>query len=306
MKRTSFAISLLYLSCMATNATFATTSAKPIDYTIHYLDSSIWNTIVEENACFNASPNALLVVEPITNGSHRQYKISQYFDQSIARSLYAKPVSEQIHERKIVGRKFCEGIVSISNMDLPFTKNSLNIGDLNDGVLLADKLQMQMVKMWKGLHVMKNLAVTASTGSYQTYELEAFDQEFHAQLDLIESMANNSRFNGIALMNGDVPVLEIPKDGQGEYFTMALQNLSTGSSGLNISSEEICSNSNAQSAVDALHSALQTMDTTYNVVVANKVRLQAMAKQKADVAYISVKNDDFMVQHKKSSIDLED
>lgn len=271
--------------------------------TVRYLDPSIWNITVSEKDCFLAAPRSILEVEPVTSDKGvRTYKVSQIFDAAKVKETYAKSIQEQIKSHKIVGREFCNGIVSISNMDLPFTKGT-SIQDANDGLLLVDKVRHDLAKIEYQLEQMQVLAGKAANGTYSSSQLADLDKQFQAHIHAIDTFVQEAKFNDVYLFNGSTSMIEVPTKGaMSAFVALPLVDLSTNSSSLN--HMNIASTYSAQDSLNALYlSRTPIMDELNNLNVTQKKLMQA-AKETSDTTMVNVTNDDFIVQHQTDSLAL--
>lgn len=293
----SKAIHLLIFATLSSHA-FAD-GAPPLtpkwSITENYLDANVSEKIVDANACFSASPKSLLEVEPIISEGKRAYKISNYFDHDIQKSLYAKPLDQQVQEHKIVGRSFCKGMVSISDMDLPFAKSD-GINDANDGLLMLDTLRAKMMDIANRLDDMSQLAVQAASGTYSSYQLSNMDHEFQAQLAQINVISASARFNGIQLLDGSHDNIQVPVHHGADTIPVHLPDFTSGSMGLNISWLAIDSNQTAQTALAVLNNATTYLDI--NHLKPDEINLLTAATLDAVTTWVDVTKEPFVVQKK--------
>ncbi|MCM3271421.1 flagellin N-terminal helical domain-containing protein [Paenibacillus elgii] len=70
-----------------------------------------------------------------------------------------------------------------------------------DGVSLVQTAEGAMNEVSDMLTRMKELAVKASNGTYNTSDLKAMDEEFQALTNAIDDIANKTTFNGITMLN---------------------------------------------------------------------------------------------------------
>ena len=295
----TIAIQLFFLTTFSHQA-YATKSV-PLDTTERYLDPSIWNITVEENECFKAAPNSLLQIEPkLSDKGYRVYQVTQIFDTKLQREIYSHSIEEQVKNHKVMGREFCGGIVSISNMDLPFTKTE-KIADANDGILMAGKLREAYIDVSKQLTQMMQLAMQGSTGTYSSAQLHNIDSVFQAHLQEIEHIAEMRKFNGSPLLNSSMGYLDIPINGSLAFIRLPLTNLTIGSAGLNITELGLTSNANCQWSLGKLYDLI-IVNTAFADLTAAEVRLKAVANADATITKVDVRTDNFIVQNQEYSL----
>lgn len=175
----------------------------------NFLDLAVSEKVVDGNACFKSSPLAIFEVEPSISNGKRVYKVTQSSGSNVEQAIYAKPLEEQIKDHKIVGRVFCKGVVSISDMDLPFSKAD-GINDANDGVVLLENMQSKIEPVVNQLNVLTKLAIRASSGTYSSTELADLNREFAAYIAELNTIVANSYFNNIQLFDGSTNALNVP------------------------------------------------------------------------------------------------
>lgn len=139
------------------------------------------------------------------------------------------------------------------------TSNSLRQGarNGNDGVSLVQTAQSAMNDISNLLGQMQTLATQASSGTYSSSQLTNLDTEFSELLTEVNRVASSTSFNGVNLLDGSTSSLTVQiGSGNTSYdrLHITLSNLTTGSSGLNISSLSVSSSTNAQAALSSLAS----------------------------------------------------
>lgn len=296
MKNARFPQTLLATLCVGYLSAF-TTSAHAKHHEMRYLDAGIWKIVVTQKDCFHAAPGSLLKVSPIGTVGNRTYRVSQFFDRNIMRTLYETPLDDQIERRAITGEKFCRGIVSISDMNLPITKSDDAISDANDGLLLIDAARHAMAPVMQELQKMTTLATQAASGTYSSVQLSQLNNEFQAHMAAIQHAANTKRFNRVMLMDGSNESVDIAADKGQTHITIPLSNFSTGSAGLNIAALSIDSAARAQDALSTL-SSITAIETEYSALKAAEIQLTAAAKRDAITTFVDETTDDFTVQIK--------
>lgn len=290
----------IILGCLATGISHAKMQ-EPIHHETRYLDPSIWEITVKESDCFLAAPQSLMQVEPVlSENGERVYKIRQYSDPALAKKLYEQPLEEQIKNHKIVGREFCNGIVSTSNLDLPFSKNENTI-DENDGLSLIDKASEDMIDEVAYLEAMYLLAENASRGNYTWYELQDLNDKFQSYKNLIQQIAIGVKFNGIPI-HTKVNPFRIPVSQDTSFITLPILNLTTGIDGLNIATLDIASNSNAQSAYSSMIYSIHATRNNLLQLDSARAALKIAIENDASVTTVNVTTDDYLAQHQKLSL----
>jgi len=148
----------------------------------------------------------------------------------------------------------------------------------NTGVSLVQTAQSAMGDISNLLTQMSTLASEAASGTFSSTQLGNLNTEFGALLNEVNRVASNTQFNGISLLNnagGTVSIQVGSGNTSNDTLTVNLVNLTTGASGLNISSLNISSNSAASSALGSLTTALGTVTTDLANLGASEVNLTA-------------------------------
>lgn len=147
----------------------------------------------------------------------------------------------------------------------------------NNGISLVQTAQSAMQDIQSIITTMTQLASQAANGVNSSVQLSDLDQEFSKLLTEIDRVANDTTFNGINLLSGATSSVTIQVGaGSGTYDTLAvsLSNMTTGSSGLNISSLEISDSSGASAALTALQ-GLSSVTTALASIGASQANLKA-------------------------------
>ncbi|MFB0846160.1 flagellin N-terminal helical domain-containing protein [Paenibacillus oleatilyticus] len=138
-----------------------------------------------------------------------------------------------------------------------------------DGVSLVQTAEGAMNEVSDMLTRMKELAVKASNGTYNTSDLKAMDEEFQALGNAIDDIANKTTFNGITMLNKNVPQsinIQIGNN-SGDSVSVTSQNITKTGLGL----------SGGVSTSAAAKTSLGTIDKAIGLV--NKARSEFGAVQ---------------------------
>ncbi len=148
----------------------------------------------------------------------------------------------------------------------------------NDGISLVQTAQAGMSSITNLLTQMSGLASQASSGTYSSTQLGNINTQFQALLNEVNRVASTSSFNGVNLLDGSTGSISI-QVGSGntsnDRLSVTLSDLTTGSAGLNIASLSVATNGNAQSALAALKTAVNTVSDSFAQLGANQVNLTA-------------------------------
>ena len=147
----------------------------------------------------------------------------------------------------------------------------------NDGISLLQTAEGAISDINTLISQMSTLAVQASSGTYASAQLSDLNTEFAALLTEVNRVANVTTFNGVSLLNNTNTVtIQIGSgDTTNDRLKLTLSNLTTGTSGLNISGLAITSNINAQAALSTLN-AITSVSTALAAFGASEVNLTAV------------------------------
>lgn len=132
----------------------------------------------------------------------------------------------------------------------------------NDGISLTQIADGAAATIGNLLHRMRELATQAASGTVGSTERSYLDQEFLALRSEIDRIADVTEFNGNALLSGannSFSVFVGFKSGANNALSLDLNDLTTGD--LTLSSVNIASSANAQSALANIDSAISAVAT---------------------------------------------
>lgn len=132
----------------------------------------------------------------------------------------------------------------------------------NDGISLTQIADGAAGEIGNLLHRMRELATQAASGTVGSTERSYLDQEFLALRSEIDRIANVTEFNGNALLSGannSFSVFVGFKSGADNSLSLDLNDLTTAD--LSISSVNVSSAANAQSALANIDSAISAVAT---------------------------------------------
>ena len=146
----------------------------------------------------------------------------------------------------------------------------------NDAISLTQTAQSAMQSVLSNLQRMRELATQASTGTYSSGNLTNLNAEYSKLLSEIDRVTNVTTFNGISLLANSTGSLSIQvgaTNTANDRISVSLTK--TDSTTLAINTSSVTSASNAQSALDSLDTAIQTVTTGLANLGANESNLQA-------------------------------
>ncbi|WP_097025875.1 flagellin [Clostridium peptidivorans] len=167
--------------------------------------------------------------------------------------------------------------------------------NIQDGISLLQVADGAMDEITKTLHRMKEVAVEASNGTLTNEDRSALEEEFNQLNQSIDSIANETEFNGIKLLNEDKSLTIKIKDNPGIFYDLTLFDSSTNALDLdNASLSSISSSSNTISKVDeALNKVIvnrtalgihsNNLQSAFNDTSNSKLNLTSAVSQIEDV-----------------------
>jgi len=147
----------------------------------------------------------------------------------------------------------------------------------NDGVSLIQTAEGAMNEMTGIVQRMRELSVQAANeGTMDSTERGYLDQEFQLLESELDRIVNVTEYNGQKLVDGSVSTgvsFQVGMKNTGnDRISISIANSNSTSLGLN--DESLSSASNAQKAIAALDTALQTINTTRGTLGATQNRLE--------------------------------
>jgi len=154
----------------------------------------------------------------------------------------------------------------------------------NDGISLVQTAEGAMAEVSSNLVRMRELAVQAANGTLNSGDRAALDEEFQALVDEIDRVADQTSFNGVALLDGSTTSLSIQVGTEdGETIDLTLTDVNTDAlSG--IGSAAIGTVSGASAALDAIDTAIDTVATARGDLGASTNRIQSAIRSIAATA----------------------
>lgn len=292
------AVKLLVVGCISA---FSVTAFAASERQLTAGNQKITGTI---DICMVAYEGCLLEVSSSSSPQYL-YSITQNCGDVRSLYLYELPLKDQVSNNRYLGTKFCSGVVSSSDMHLPFSTHSPygsknhGIQDANDGRLLADEIEHGLKDVSTMLTRMKLLAIEATDDTYSSTRLSDLNTEFTELLSEVNRIAIVNNFNGAALLDGSIPYVNVPVDNGTKKIHLAFSNMTTGSAGLAISSLSVDTNAHAQSAILSLNTAFNTVVNAQKNNEKSQTHLQEAANRDATITSIDLSGKEIVVKKEK-------
>jgi flagellin len=145
-----------------------------------------------------------------------------------------------------------------------------------DGVSLVQTAEGALNEVNTNLIRMRELAVAAANGTYSTADRSTLDAEFQLLVEEIDRIADSTQFNGVNVLSngaGDVSI-QIGTEA-GDTVDISLVDSSSSALGLSGANFDITTTTNAQSLLDTIDTAIDTLVTTRGNLGASQNRLQS-------------------------------
>lgn len=250
--------------------------------------------LATQTECISASKACLLEVKPdISNHGNRIYNIRQLCSDAQRAYLYKLPMKEQLAQRTFLGKSLCSGVVSISDMGLPFSKYA-GIGDANDGLLAVEVTAFNMNRVMQLLTSMKQLADHAISDSLSTKELLKSNSEFVILMSETGRVAYTTSFAGFTLLDGAINHIDVPYNNGKKHITIPLANLTP--EHLKINRLSIDKKVDAKIAAKKLDDVIRQVKQAWSQVIAAQPALKKAAEQDATLTTIDLNEDIFVVK----------
>lgn len=143
--------------------------------------------------------------------------------------------------------------------DIAVTQQAVR--NAQDGISLLQTMEGAMATIDDALVRMQQLAEQASTGSYSSAQRAVMESEFQEMRNEIDRVASSTKYNDIKMLDNSATVsIQFGKLST-DNISLTGTNLTSASSGLNITNLTISNTTSAKNAVTALDSAITTKDT---------------------------------------------
>lgn len=144
----------------------------------------------------------------------------------------------------------------------------------NDGISLVQTAQGAMSQTLNILQRMREIASQASTGTYSSTDLANLDTEFQVLMSEVDRVQAVSTFNGISVLNGGSLSIQVGENStSNDRLTITLTDTDTTT--LTITGGDVTSNANAQTALDDLDTAIESITTGLAQLGAAQSNLEA-------------------------------
>lgn len=145
--------------------------------------------------------------------------------------------------------------------------------NIQDGISLIQVADGAMDEITKTLHRIKEISVEASNGTLTSEDRSALEEEFNQLNKNIDTIADETEFNGIKLLNEDKSLTIKVKDNPDTFYELTLFDSSTNALGLDIAS--LGTASGASETISKVDNALNKVMENRTVLGVHSNNLQS-------------------------------
>lgn len=151
----------------------------------------------------------------------------------------------------------------------------------NDGISLIQTAESGMNQVLSLLQRTRELAVQASTGTYQAGNLTNLNTEFQSLKNEVDRVVNVSEFNGLSVLSGGTVSVQVgSQNTANDRLSVTLTSCDSTTLGINL--DDITTNANAQTALANLDTAITAITTGLAQLGANQSNLEAAVSANDD------------------------
>jgi flagellin len=173
------------------------------------------------------------------------------------------------------------GMSISTNMDAQIRGMKVAVRNANDGISLSQTAEGALGNMTESLQRMRELAVQAANGTYNTEDRAALTSEFSQLQEEITRVTENTKFNNVALFDGTATDFAFQvgagTDTALDVVKVTTKDLTTGDLSKAADAAVLLdSSANALAAVKAIDLALKEVSSTRSTFGAAQSRLSAV------------------------------
>jgi flagellin len=135
------------------------------------------------------------------------------------------------------------------------------VRNANDGISMLQTAEGAMVEQTNMLQRMRELAVQATTATYNSTQLGYLDTEFQALDTQINNIASNTKWNGTTVLETAATKTFIVGSAGTESITVALASTANTASGLATTALVVSTSASAATAITAIDTALASISS---------------------------------------------
>ncbi|MCC6716097.1 MAG: flagellin FliC [Gammaproteobacteria bacterium] len=167
------------------------------------------------------------------------------------------------------------GLAVAQQMNAKARSSQVAIRNANDGISMAQTAEGGMSQIGDILQRMRELAMQSANGTYDADARTALGTEYDDLVEEIDRIANSTKFNGVALINGSGTSTDFAVDVEGtDNITIDFSALDVLGSTLGVGSGDIASASGASAILADIDDAITTLNTNRATLGAAQNRLE--------------------------------
>jgi flagellin len=167
------------------------------------------------------------------------------------------------------------GLAVAQQMNAKARSSQVAIRNANDGISMAQSAEGGMSQIGDILQRMRELAMQSANGTYDADARTALGTEYDELVSEIDRIANSTKFNGVALINGSGTSTDFAVDVEGtDNITIDFSTLDVLASTLGVASGDIASASGASAILTDIDDAITTLNTNRATLGAAQNRLE--------------------------------
>ena len=155
------------------------------------------------------------------------------------------------------------GLGVATNLNATSRSTAQAMRNANDGISIIQTAEGASAEVSDILTRMRELAVQASSETLASDERSYVQDEFVSLRSEVARISSVTEFNGLALGDGSDSSIDVQvgvENDSSSRISISLGDLTTGADGLSINSVDLLSTSSAQSAIDTIDTALDTVN----------------------------------------------
>ena len=195
---------------------------------------------------------------------------------------------EQAMERLSSGKRInsamddAAGLTISHSLDGKIAGLNQAVRNANDGISLVNLAEGALEEVSSMLVRLKELATQATNGTYSSNDLGAMDSEYNALVAGIESIVDNTEWNGTSILDGSPASITFQVgDGSSDTISLSLTDMQTAaigtSSGSFLSDTGVDTSTNATAAISVIDDAIADVDSFRGTLGATANRLEHAA-----------------------------
>jgi len=177
------------------------------------------------------------------------------------------------------------GLAIGQNMTSQIRGLDMAVRNLNDGINMMQTAEGAMVEQSNMLQRMRELAVQSMNGTYSATQRGYLDLEFQALSTQVNDISVNTMWNDQVLLDDSVGEFQFQAGmSSGQTISVTINDMGTSSDGLDISGKNIATYVDAEYALTAISSALETINAQRASIGAGINRMEYAADNLTNVS----------------------